>query len=78
MSASIEIRSVPHPAPTPADVRAKLIADPGFGKIFSDHMVTVRWSSEKAGMMRNCARGRPFTLDPAAAVLHYAQESSKA
>ncbi len=74
MSASIEIRSVPHPAPTPADVRAKLIADPGFGKIFSDHMVTVRWSSEKGWHDAQLRAREAFTLDPAAAVLHYAQE----
>ncbi|MEO8113146.1 MAG: branched chain amino acid aminotransferase, partial [Phenylobacterium sp.] len=64
----------PHPSPTPADSRAALLEDPGFGKVFTDHMVTARWTPAQGwreGQVR--ARG-PLALDPAAAVLHYAQE----
>ena len=30
----------------PAERRAELLAQPGFGDTFSDHMVTVRWDAE--------------------------------
>ena len=65
---------IAHPAPVPAAVRDAALADPGFGKLFSDHMVSIDWS-EGAGW-HNAAIGprRAIALDPAAAVLHYAQE----
>ena len=34
----------PHPAPTPAEKRTALLSNPGFGRVFSDHMVTIRYS----------------------------------
>jgi branched-chain amino acid aminotransferase len=67
-------RTEPHPAPIPADVRAMRLADPGFGRCFTDHMAIVRYSeSEGWHDAKITARG-PISLDPAAAVLHYAQE----
>ena len=64
----------PHASPTPAAVRAAALEDPGFGKVFTDHMVTVRWTAG-AGWCDGQVRARePFALDPAAAVLHYAHE----
>ena len=63
-----------HPKPTSAEARAALLEDPGFGRVFTDHMVTVKWTPE-AGWHEAQVRARePFQLDPAAAVLHYAQE----
>ncbi|NJC32803.1 branched-chain amino acid aminotransferase [Sphingomonas jejuensis] len=42
--------------------------------MFTDHMVTMRWS-EDAGWHEGRLHARqPLTMDPAAAVLHYAQE----
>ena len=35
-----------HAQPIPAERREELLATPGFGDVFSDHMVTVRWSAE--------------------------------
>lgn len=66
---------IPHPAPTPADVRAAAIADPGFGKVFSDHMVSIDYDVDKGGW-HNARIGprEPVLLDPAASVLHYSQE----
>ncbi|MBW4032003.1 MAG: branched-chain amino acid aminotransferase [Acidobacteria bacterium] len=46
----------------------------GFGKIFTDHMVDICWS-ERGGWHRPRVQPYgPIALDPAAAVLHYAQE----
>ena len=57
-----------------ADARAAILADPGFGKHFTDHMVDICWS-EKGGWHRPRVQPYgPISLDPAAAVLHYAQE----
>ena len=48
--------------------------DLGFGKTFTDHMVDICWS-EQGGWHRPRVRPYgPIELDPAAAVLHYAQE----
>ncbi len=64
----------PHASPVPAAERAARLIDPGFGKTFTDHMAIVRYR-EGTGWhdARIMARG-PISLDPAAAVLHYAQE----
>ncbi len=54
--------------------RAQILADPGFGAHFTDHMVDLCWS-QKGGWHR--PRVQPFgpiSLSPAAAVLHYGQE----
>ncbi len=63
-----------HPAPTAAAVRDAVLADPGFGKHFSDHMVTIDWSEERGWHNATLGPRGPIALDPAAAVLHYAQE----
>ncbi|WBU39270.1 branched-chain amino acid aminotransferase [Homoserinibacter sp. YIM 151385] len=54
--------------------RAAVLADPGFGNHFTDHMVDICWS-ERGGWHRPRVQPYgPIQLDPAAAVLHYAQE----
>jgi branched-chain amino acid aminotransferase len=64
----------PHPSPSPADKRAELLANPGFGRVFSDHMVTIRYSDAQGWHDARIEPRAPITMDPAAAVLHYAQE----
>jgi len=63
-----------HSQPTSADVRARLLEDPGFGRVFTDHMVTIRWTEGQGWHDAEVRAREPFQLDPAAAVLHYAQE----
>jgi len=58
----------------PADQRAVLLADPGFGKLFTDHMVTIRYTEGQGWHSHAIGPREPFQLDPACAVLHYAQE----
>ncbi len=69
---------LPHPAPVSATDRAKVLAAPGFGTSFSDHMVSIDWSEGPDGVGRwhdaTIGPRQPIPLDPAAAVLHYAQE----
>lgn len=64
----------PSPNALSAEARAALMADPGFGRVFTDHMVTIRWTSEGGWQEAQVRPRAPFQLDPASAVLHYAQE----
>jgi len=74
MTDPIPFRRLPHPAPTPPARRAEILAAPGFGVHFSDHMVTIDWDAERDWHNATLGPRAPIMLDPAAAVLHYAQE----
>ncbi|KAB0677213.1 branched-chain amino acid aminotransferase [Aureimonas leprariae] len=64
----------PHANLVPANERAEQLANPGFGRVFTDHMVTIRYK-EGVGWHEAAVQPRvALTLDPATAVLHYAQE----
>lgn len=66
---------LPHPAPVPAETRDAILQNPGFGTTFTDHMVVIDFDAEKGGWHKAVIGPRgPISLDPAAAVLHYAQE----
>jgi branched-chain amino acid aminotransferase len=60
--------------PTPAAKREQVLAAPGFGRVFTDHMITIRWSGDQGWHDAQLQPYGPFTLDPATAVFHYAQE----
>ncbi|GIJ45702.1 branched-chain-amino-acid aminotransferase [Virgisporangium aliadipatigenens] len=64
----------PNANPVPAAERSALLSSPGFGRIFTDHMVTIRWAESKGWYDARVEARAPIPLDPAAAVLHYAQE----
>ena len=66
--------NIPHPAPTPSDVRTAALANPGFGTVFSDHMVSILWEEGQGWHDARIGPRAPLSLDPATAVLHYAQE----
>jgi len=65
---------LPHPAPVPAAARAEVLANPGFGTNFSDYMVSIDWTEGRGWHDATVGPRQPIPLDPAAAVLHYAQE----
>jgi branched-chain amino acid aminotransferase len=54
--------------------REALLASPGFGQIFTDHMITARWSAGEGWHDARLEPYGPFMLDPATSVLHYSQE----
>src|ERR1700760_1095296 len=54
--------------------RAANLENPGFGRVFSDHMAIVRYSQGKGWHDARVESRANFPLDPALAVLHYAQE----
>jgi branched-chain amino acid aminotransferase len=64
-----------HPSDTLVDAekRAEILANPAFGKVFTDHMVTASWSlADGWGDAKVTAYG-PISVDPANVVLHYGQ-----
>lgn len=64
----------PHPALTPESTLKEILANPGFGTNFSDHMVSIDWTEGRGWHDATVGPRQPIPLDPAAAVLHYAQE----
>lgn len=63
-----------HPNPVPAQERDRIKASPKFGTVFSDHMASISWNTDAGWHDRKVIPYGPLTLQPAAAVLHYAQE----
>ena len=72
MNLKFEIQPTTNPT-SETDRVAKLV-DPGFGRIFTDHMAVVRYNEEKGWHGARVEARANFRLDPAAAVLHYSQE----
>lgn len=71
----MQFTTITHPSPTPEADRIAAIQDPGFGTVFTDHMVVIDYDAEKGGWYQASIGPRePIPLDPAASVLHYAQE----
>ncbi|MEO9462635.1 MAG: branched-chain amino acid aminotransferase [Marinomonas sp.] len=71
----MEFTRTPHPSPMPVSDRAEALKDPGFGSLFSDHMAVIDYDADKGGWHQASIGPRePILLDPAASVLHYAQE----
>ena len=53
--------------------REALMADPGFGRVHTDHMVAIRWSVDEGWHDARLSAYEPLQLDPSAMVLHYGQ-----
>lgn len=59
--------------PTSAEKLAEILQDPGFGKKFTDHMVTIDWNEEKGWHDAQVRPYAPFSMDPASNIFHYGQ-----
>ena len=57
-----------------AAARAEILANPGFGNYFTDHMVDICWSAKGGWHRPRVSPYGPIQLEPSAAVFHYAQE----
>ncbi|MBV8933679.1 MAG: branched-chain amino acid aminotransferase, partial [Kutzneria sp.] len=64
---------IPHPTPATPERVAEVLAKPGFGQYFTDHMVTIDWAPERGWHDATVRPYQTLELDPAAMVLHYAQ-----
>lgn len=73
MTTTLPFTRTPHPSPALAERVAEVLAKPGFGTFFTDHMVTIKYSKDRGWYDANVGPYEPVTLDPATSVLHYAQ-----
>ena len=71
---SLTFTTTPNPSPASDAERAAVLADPGFGKYFTDHMATATWTAGEGWHDGRVSAYGPITIMPSAAVLHYAQE----
>lgn len=70
-SLTFEVQQTPHPVSS--EERSRVLENPGFGKLFTDHMITIRWSQERGWHDARMVPYASLELDPATTVLHYAQ-----
>ncbi len=56
-----------------AETRTAALASPAFGRVFTDHMVTIGWTKADGWADGELTAYAPLTVDPAAVVLHYGQ-----
>jgi branched-chain amino acid aminotransferase len=73
MTSALPFTRTPHPHPATPERVAEVLAKPGFGQHFTDHMVTIRWNREKGWHDAEVGPYSSLSLDPAAMVLHYGQ-----
>jgi branched-chain amino acid aminotransferase len=48
----------------PSDRRSEILENPGFGKFFTDHMVTVTWTPDRDWHDARVHAYGPLSLDP--------------
>jgi branched-chain amino acid aminotransferase len=69
----IQIELKPSSNPLPAAEREARLANPGFGRFFTDHMVTIRWTEGRGWHDGQLVPYGPVEVDPANMTLHYGQ-----
>ena len=74
-SSTASLSTTPSSSPVSDERLAEILANPGFGNHFTDHMLTVEWTPEQGWHAARIEPYAPLSIDPAAAVLHYAQET---
>ena len=70
----VQFTTLPLSSPVSVEARDAALANPGFGTKFSEHMVTIDWTEGRGWHDAVIGPRQPIALDPACAVLHYAQE----
>ncbi|MDR1711280.1 MAG: branched-chain amino acid aminotransferase [Propionibacteriaceae bacterium] len=70
----MEYPLTPNPRPASAADLSAIHANPGFGEYLTDHMVVATWKKGEGWVDDAVVPYGPFQMNPAAAVLHYAQE----
>jgi branched-chain amino acid aminotransferase len=57
----------------PAAERERMLANPGFGRVFSEHLAGISWDRERGWHDAEVRPYGPIQMDPGTTVLHYAQ-----
>ncbi|MFD9301234.1 branched-chain amino acid aminotransferase [Streptomyces sp. NPDC060048] len=73
MTTTPTIELKPSSNPLSAAERDAILASPGFGRHFTDHMVTVKWTEGRGWHDAELVPYAPLSMDPANMTLHYAQ-----
>jgi branched-chain amino acid aminotransferase len=63
----------PAASPRSAEEIAAILANPGFGRVFTDHMVTIAWTEVAGWHDAQLVPYAPISLDPATNFIHYGQ-----
>lgn len=71
---TLEFRTTSSSKPTSQADREAVLANPGFGQHFTDHMVAIDWDVKQGWHNPQVQPYGPLSLDPASSVLHYGQE----
>lgn len=74
MVSAAQLVTEPNPSPLDPVRREEILASPGFGQYYTDHMVVGTWTPEQGWHDLKVTAYAPFQIEPATAVLHYAQE----
>ncbi|CAM5521535.1 putative branched-chain-amino-acid aminotransferase [Streptomyces spiroverticillatus] len=74
MTTPTTIELKPSSTPLSEAEREAILANPGFGRYFTDHMVTIRWTEGRGWHDAQLVPYAPLSIDPANMTLHYAQE----
>jgi branched-chain amino acid aminotransferase len=64
---------LPATRPASAAERERIMANPGFGKVFTEHLASISWDREQGWHNAEVRPYGPIQMDPATSVLHYAQ-----
>jgi branched-chain amino acid aminotransferase len=70
---SLQFAITPRTTLTDDATREGILANPAFGKVFTDHMVSATWSETEGWHDASLHGYAPVTVDPASVVLHYGQ-----
>jgi len=70
---AVTIALKPTSQPLAESERAARLAEPGFGRYFTDHMITARWAAGRGWHDAELRPYAPFEMDPATMVIHYGQ-----
>src|ERR1700753_539457 len=74
LAPEIDFEIHPSQAKVPDAERARILEAPGFGQVFTDHMITLRWTADRGWHDGKLGPYGPFSLDPATAGVPYGQE----
>ena len=70
----MKIRIEANTKPVADSEREKYVAEPGFGKYYTDNMLVAEWNQASGWSDATIKAYGPISLDPAAMVFHYGQE----
>ncbi|AZA13986.1 branched-chain amino acid aminotransferase [Corynebacterium choanae] len=73
MSSELSFSHVPHPAASSTDEIDAILANPGFGKHYTDHMVRIDYTPEQGWHDATVTPYAELSLPPSASVFHYGQ-----